>query len=339
MPLLRTVTTAVMTAVAFVSLVSTPAWADPATPTNYRSEVTGTEPAGPFTAEIIGGDAFVRMTVVPGIDAVVLGYEGEPYIWFAPDGAVSVNTRSPATYLNDDRYGQTTLPDGVDVDAAPAWEQRASGGAYSWHDHRTHWMSRTPPSAVQGTGGSEAVEIFSWTLPLLVDGEPGSIDGKLSWVPPSGSLVWILLALASGLLVWWLLHRKPKAIAGVLMATAALALLVAIGALIAQPSEVRTTGIDIVAPVAALAIGGYAVYRLRHGLAAAARISAVGAAALIVWGVMRFDVLTHPLLPTVLAPNAARFSTAVVVGSACAVLVSVLVPALTPRGATRTTES
>lgn len=338
MSLMRAVTTAVA-AVVFVCLAATPAWADPATPTNYRSEVTATVPADRFTAEIIGGDAFVRMMVVPGVDVVVLGYEGEPYIWFAPDGTVSVNTRSAATYLNDDRYGRAQLPGTVDVDAEPTWEERASGGAYSWHDHRTHWMSRTPPFAVQDTDGNESVEIFSWTLPLRVDGEPGSIDGSLSWVPSSGSLVWILVAVVSGFLVWLALRWKPRAIAGLLTGTAALALVVAVGAVLAQPSEVRTSGVDIVAPVVALAIGGYAVYRLRHGLDAAARISAVGAAALIVWAVLRFDVFTHPLLPTVLGANTARFSTAVVLGSAGAVLISVLVPALRPRGVSRTTES
>lgn len=152
-------------------------------------------------------------------------------------------------------------------------------------------------------------------------------------------MIWLLVVAVSGLLIGWVLRRTPGAIAGLLTATAACALVVAIGALIAQPSEVRTTSIDIVAPVVALAIGGYAVYRLRHGLDAAARIGAVGAAALVVWGVLRFGVLTHPLLPTVLAPNAARFSTAVVLGCAGAVLISVLVPALRPRGAARRMES
>ncbi|MEA2057966.1 MAG: hypothetical protein U9O63_04545, partial [Actinomycetota bacterium] len=87
-----------------VILGAGPAFADPATPTNYRSEVDAVAPTGSFTAEVIGGDAFVRVVAGPGTDLVVLGYEGEPYIWFAPDGVVSVNRRSPAAYLNDDRY-------------------------------------------------------------------------------------------------------------------------------------------------------------------------------------------------------------------------------------------
>ena len=40
----------------------------------------------------------VRHTVL------IRGYEGEPYLRFAPDG-VFRNEASPATYLNDDRYG------------------------------------------------------------------------------------------------------------------------------------------------------------------------------------------------------------------------------------------
>ena len=54
------------------------------------------------------------------------------------------------TYINDDRYGANDLApsrlQGVDVTALePDWEQVATDGTFAWHDHRTHWMSSTPP--------------------------------------------------------------------------------------------------------------------------------------------------------------------------------------------------
>lgn len=307
-----------------VLFVATPAAADPATPTNYRSEIIAIDPGGSLSAEIIGGDAFVRVTTNTGTDLVVLGYEGEPSIWFAPDGTVSVNTRSPSTYLNDDRYGAVALPGIVDVNAEPVWEERGSGGAYTWHDHRTHWMSRTPPSVVEDAGRGQTVEIFEWKLPLVVDGEPGAIVGRLSWIPSSTPVLWSIIAIASAVAAWLGLRRRPRAIPMTLTGAGALALLVAVGGLLAQPADVRTSGIDVVAPLVALGIGAYALVRLRAGPAAASRVSAVGAVALIVWAFLRIDVLTRPLVPTLLAPGLARLLTSLVLGTAIGTLAAAL---------------
>lgn len=309
-------------------LAATPAAADPATPTNYRSEIIGTEPTGPFTAEVIGGDAFVRVAADAGADVVVLGYEGEPAIWFSPDGTVFVNTRSASTYLNDDRYGAVALPGNVDPNAEPVWDERASGGVYSWHDHRTHWMSRRPPSVVESAGGGKSVEIFEWTLPLLVDGDPGAIEGRLSWIPSASPVPWSILAIASAIVAWFGLRRWPRATPAALTAAGMVASVVAIGALLAQPANARTSGVDIVAPIVATTIGAYALARLRSGLAVVSRISAVGAAALIAWALLRIDVLTRPLVPTLLAPGLARLLTGLILGTAVGTLATAL-PAAT----------
>jgi hypothetical protein len=291
-----------------------PAFADPATPTNYRSEVDAVTPSGSFAAEIIGGDAFVRVVVGPGTDLVVLGYEGEPYIWFAPDGVVSVNRRSPAAYLNDDRYAQVTLPEEAAPSAEPRWERAASGGVYSWHDHRTHWMSRTPPAVVTETGRGEGVDIFEWSLPVLVGGSPGAIDGTLAWVPSTTPALWVLIAIGFAAVAFVALRGRPGRTPIVVTIMAVVALVPALGTFLAQPSDVRVSGVDLIAPIVALAIGGYALFRRRDGVITAARIAAVGAGALIVWAVLRIGVLTHPLLPTLLAPNVERLLTSAVLG-------------------------
>ena len=44
-------------------------------------------------------------------EVMVPGYSDEPYLRIGPDG-VWRNANSPATYINLDRYGRTTLPAG-----------------------------------------------------------------------------------------------------------------------------------------------------------------------------------------------------------------------------------
>ena len=94
---------------------STPVFADPAGPTDYRSEVVSVDPAtADIEVEIIGGDSFVQLTAQPGTDVIVVGYRGEPYLWFRPDGTVAENRNAPTTYQNLSRYG-SEAPAGVDA--------------------------------------------------------------------------------------------------------------------------------------------------------------------------------------------------------------------------------
>ena len=102
---------------------------------------------------VVGGDAFLRVVAEPGVDVVVLGYQQEPYLHIHPDGVVEENQRSPATYLNADRYGTGTPPAGADPTLAPNWEPVGSGGAWAWHDHRAHWMSAEPPAGAEPRRG------------------------------------------------------------------------------------------------------------------------------------------------------------------------------------------
>src|SRR5262245_36317873 len=55
----------------------------------YVSQVTDLSPTTPIvTASIGGGDELLALTVQPGHEVVVLGYGGEPYLRFDPDGTV-----------------------------------------------------------------------------------------------------------------------------------------------------------------------------------------------------------------------------------------------------------
>ena len=304
-------------AVGMVLSATTPALADAATPTNYRSRIVHVEGSGVADVEIVGGDAFVRMAAEPGMTVEVLGYEGEEYIRFGPDGVVVVNQRSPATYLNDDRYANVELPAEADAGAVPRWEIVSTDGTYSWHDHRTHWMSPTPPASVLETDGRQKVHVFDWTLPLRVDGSVGSITGTLNWVPSSSALPWFAVTVMTLLAVAAISLRTGARPQAALLLVLAVAGLVAGGsAMLAQPPEGRVYGIDAIGPPVIVAVAGFAMVQAGRSERVAGQLVLIGSAGLSVWGIMRIGVLTHPILPTVLPYAMDRLITSVVLGGA-----------------------
>lgn len=157
---------AILVMAALPVLLAGPASADPAGPTDYRSEVVLVEPAHPgLDLVMIGGDSFLQLTVSAGTEVMVIGYQGEPYLHFSPDGTVTQNERSPSRWLNDDRFGEASVPPDASAEAEPDWVVVATDGSFAWHDHRTHWMnSARPPGKVPGDTVLEAV------VPLEVDG-------------------------------------------------------------------------------------------------------------------------------------------------------------------------
>ena len=62
---------------------------------------------------------------------------------------------------------------------------RRLDGRYDWHDHRIHWMSKTPPERVR-EDGSARVEVFRWKLPLSAGGSAATISGSLTWFGDGG---------------------------------------------------------------------------------------------------------------------------------------------------------
>ena len=313
-----------LAAPALVLLAAVPAWADAATPTNYRSQIVYVEGLGIVEVEIVGGDAFVRMTTEEGMMIEVLGYEGEEYIRFDPDGTVVVNQRSPATYLNDDRYANVELPAEADAAAVPRWETVSTDGTYSWHDHRTHWMSPTPPASVLATDGQETVQIFDWILPLRVNGSAGRIVGTLTWIPSTTALPWFALTVVTLMAVAAITLRMHPLSQAVLLLVLALGASLAGGAaMLAQPPEGRVFGIDLIGPPVVMVLAGFAVLQARRSSRLAAQLVLIGSVGLSVWGVLRVGVLTHPILPTLLSYGVDRVITAVVLGGSIGLVVGI----------------
>jgi hypothetical protein len=298
-----------------------PAAADPPVPTDYRSTVDAIEPgAEGVRAEVVGGDGFLELRVERGHDVVVTGYQREPYLRFRPDGTVERNRRSPATYVNDSRNAVADVPGSADPEADPDWDTVAHDGAYAWHDHRIHWMGSERPA------GAEPGEwTRPWAVDVEVDGNPARILGTLALVDDVNPLPWVALGLAVVAAVVIAGRRRPLAVAAVAAAVgAALATGVGWAQRVEAPAGSGVNPLLVAVPVVGLAAAGLGIaLGRRWGRRAAAALTLAAAAAVVGWGVLRLDVLSKPVLPTVLDAWADRAGTtlALALGLASAGLV------------------
>ena len=167
----------------------------------FRSEVTRVTPTVEgLTVVVRDHDDRLRLRNDTGLTVEIDGYEGEPYLEFR-DGRVYRNTRSPATYLNEERFGEVALPDAADPKAEPEWEEVAQKEEYDWHDHRIHWMSRTLPPKVAAAKDAPH-RVFDWVVPGTIGGERLAIAGRLRYEPPPDEspmlLVGTLLVVVAG---------------------------------------------------------------------------------------------------------------------------------------------
>jgi hypothetical protein len=174
--------------------------------TGFTSTVEGVSPRVPgLEVRVLDEDDRLYLRNDTGGEVIVLGYEGEPYLRFA-GGAVYRNVRSPAVYLNADRYALAEVPASAVADATPVWRQAKAGTAYEWHDHRIQWMSTIAPDAIRADPDSPR-HIFDWEVPITVDGGPVTIAGSLDYAPVEGGPTgWVVVAatapLVAALLAW-----------------------------------------------------------------------------------------------------------------------------------------
>lgn len=275
------------------------ALADAAGPTDYETEIVEVAPMhDALTVSIVGGDAFVRAAVAEGHELVVLGYapDEEAYLRIGPDGVVEQNVRSFATYYNAERYGSDDIPETVDTRAAPEWERIGSGGSWSWHDHRAHWMGAEPPVGLEPGDSLPRQDI-----PVLVDGERVVI-GVVTTLRADPSIWPAVLGVLVGLSVALL-----AMVAGPATATlgagflALLALVVGTAQFLSLPSSTGplTTWWLLPAIAAACVVVTIAIYGRSYLLERA--LVALAGALLVVWAWQRRDGLTRAILPTDLA--------------------------------------
>jgi hypothetical protein len=303
---------AALAALATVVAHAGPAAADPPRPSDFRSTVTGVAPeAEGVSAEVVGGDAFLELTV-DGREVIVTGYGGEPYLRFRPDGTVERNVRSTATYINESRNADVTPPATADNDAEPQWDKVAGGGTYAWHDHRIHWMGDDPPPHVEP---GEVVQ--DWTVDITVDDTPTTISGELVLEPRVNPVPWLLLGLAALALVVVLGRRHPTAVSRVAALAAAAGASVVGGAQYrAAPPGSGVNPLILVVPLVALGAAAAAIALRKRTISGALTLAAC--AGVIGWAFLRLTVLWKPVLPTDLPFALDRGITAVALGLALA---------------------
>ena len=186
----------IVAAIALMAVIAPPASAHKGSP-NYRSTVRAITPAeSGVQVQVLNYDDRLLLINRSGKTVLVRGYDGEPYIRVLGDGAVEVNKNSPAYYLNQDRYGNVTVPSTAQPGATPAWQTLDKTGRYEWHDHRIHYMAKGTPPQVKDR--NKRTKIFAWQVPIDVGGRPAKLLGDLYWQPPTGGLPrGALLALAA----------------------------------------------------------------------------------------------------------------------------------------------
>ncbi|HKA93906.1 MAG TPA: hypothetical protein VKE97_08885 [Acidimicrobiia bacterium] len=169
-------------------------------PSNFETTVNGTTPRVhglTVRAVDLGNELELRNDSIA--EALVLGYQGEPYLRIGPRG-VFENRRSPATYLNRTRNGTTRVPADADPAAAPDWNRIGPGPVARWHDHRAHWMGTEDPPEVTRAPDRRHV-IDHWSLPLRRGSQDITVTGTLVWVPGPSPWGWVAGALAAAVLV------------------------------------------------------------------------------------------------------------------------------------------
>ena len=272
------------------------ALADAAGPTDYRTDIVSVEPATPaFKVEMIGGDAFLGLEQLEPVEIIVLGYQAEPYLRFDTDGIVYENRRSPAVWLNQERYGNEEPPAFADPQARPEWLEVADNGRYAWHDHRSHWMNPNPPPSAEP--GDQVLEA---TVPIQVNGETVTVT-VASFLLDSPSVFPALLGAVIGLagsLFAWRSDRLFRAVIGLLVAGGA-ALLGSV-AFQSVPAETQPSQLLWLLPLLAVAAVAILVL-IRNRTATTVYLDGLTVAAgatLTAWGITRFDALRRALIPS-----------------------------------------
>lgn len=188
--------------VALIAAVPSTALAHGGNP-NYRSIVHGIVPALPgVSVSVLGYDNELQLINHSGKDVTVLGYDGEPYARVLADGTVEQNRNSPATYLNEDRLGETPVPAFASAKKPPAWQVLDKTGRFIWHDHRMHWMGTKNPPQVKSQ--NTKTKIFDYGIPIALASQKAKVTGTLWWVGPNNSfpiLPFAILALLVALAV------------------------------------------------------------------------------------------------------------------------------------------
>ena len=104
---------------------------------HYRSDITTIEPSVPgVNLQVLEFADRLLLTNHSGQTVTVTATRGKLLRTGAGKRHVQINTRSPAYYLNQNFYGEVTVPPSASPTATPQWTVLDRTGQLEWHDHR-----------------------------------------------------------------------------------------------------------------------------------------------------------------------------------------------------------
>ena len=164
----------------------------------YRSAITAIEPPTPgLVLTVTKAGESLTLTNHTGKTIVVIGYAGEDYLRITSTG-VDENIASLSSSLNGSLIIEG-LPQKQEQpnQQGTKWRHVSDQPAFTWHDHRIHWMALQRPAAV-AADPHHAHKVFDWKIPLTVNGAPVTVNGELDWkgIPGLSTFVIVLIALA-----------------------------------------------------------------------------------------------------------------------------------------------
>ena len=234
---------------------------DSVQPRNTESVITGVSPALPdgVRVSIVGGDTFVRIES-DGVRVEVHGYDDEQYLRISPEGVVEVNEASVTAVLNGDRYGNVDVSN-VDTSGTPDWKVTSTDGIAMWHDHRSHWMSPKPPSAIDDTG-----RVLDWQIPIVAAGERFVVSGTL-YVRDKASIAWWLLGIPAMLLTVVLALMRRRAFLWLAAVSSAVGIMVGYLEFTGLPEGARITPVLLMFSAGTLVISSSTAMAMRFSQA------------------------------------------------------------------------
>lgn len=333
-PNLARLTVACLLVAGAVLLGATPAAAhtvEGAGPTNYLTKIKSVTPdVDGLDIKVLEFGNRLEATNTTDEELLVLGYHDEPYLRIGSDG-VWQNVKSPATFLNNDRQAKTDVPDTVDTEAEPEWQQVSEEPVARWHDHRVHWMGEEPPPAVEKDPGRVVTIYRDWSVPMRLGSTEVAAGGTLQWVPAPSPLPWIALTvlvagalIAGALTAGW---RKALALGALLLVV--VSVLQAVGIAMAPGStgsaltRLFSGGVYIIPAWAAGVFGARALLRGNNDGALGALLCGVILG--FVGGIMDIGVLFSSQVAFAAPALVARAAVALCLGLAVGVVVGDIV--------------
>jgi hypothetical protein len=279
---------------------------------DYEARLRTRNDAAPgVQARVLDGDRKLELAVAPAKTVIVRGYAGEDFLRFSPAG-VSVNLKSPTAVADK------LVPEGsvltFRASSPPRWQLLTDGHRLAWHDHRL---------GPQGAAQSEAGLVGSWSIPIVIDGTPTTIEGGV-WRAAKPSLlpwlaVWMLALCAAAAVLRMSGNRLRRVLVSIATPVASgTVLLVAIGFTASSARAGWTRWAELAFPAAlAVAAAAIAFVPTRQRMAAAACVAGFAIAA----GLQNLPVFAHGYVISALPGSTVRAAVAAALAAGAFVLV------------------